>query len=450
MMRRQRVLLSLLGLSLLSTTVHATTGGWEASVRLSTLHDLHATPPAVLVPKQSVQMTATVWMPEKVNWFPQYPDWDMPGATIVPLFMLSPSIERQQGNVTQRGATQNYLLTPLSEGTLTLSTSSIIAYPDRKDSPVLPFPPVSVTVRMPPGAGDMAHFLPATGLKLTQTFWLLAADKQEQEITASALHNVVLKSGQLIERRILMEASGLQGNQIPALSPGTQVTQHDAETTDVINYDEFIGGTRTERWYYAPQTSGALTLKDINVHWYNTQQQRFQTTTVGGVSLKSEASAADKSAIQLTLLEQLSLVSAQTWWVLISAIVVFAILILNRRRVIRGSRNVIQRCTAKVTNAAWIRFMMLCLALACTGLSKRQNWRRYQRWLTGQNAEAIMQHPALKQWSAAVYSAAGRTYPGRFSVIWILFVHQAKIRKGGRTLFTSIKLPDILNVGPDR
>lgn len=446
MMFCKRLVSGLLSLFFLCTSATAATSVWEADISLSTLQNLHIAPPATLVPKQSIQMTSTVWMPEKVNWFPQFPDWDMPGATIVPLFMLSPSIERQQSRFIQRGATQNYLLTPLREGVLKLNTTTIIAYPDQKNSPVMSLPSVSVDVKMPPGAGDIAQFLPATQVRLMQTFYLMKADKQEQEIGISELKKLTLKSGQLIERRILMEASGLQGNLIPALQPDPNVIQHDAETTDVANYDEFIGGTRTEHWYYAAETIGTLQLPDISVRWFDTQRQHFRTTILQGLSLNSKANGInlERTVITLKLSEWLSLVPPKTWWEVLAFITFLSWVVMSRGWLFKRANLMVRDFTRKVKKHPRIRLTLLCLLLAMTGPENKKNQLCYQRWLSGQNSDFVLKNAALKQWSEAVYRSTSSSYPSRFTILHALFF----LPKTGeveriRSYFSPVSLPEL-------
>ncbi|WP_353632774.1 hypothetical protein [Pseudomonas vranovensis] len=146
-----RWLLAVATLFVSSMLAAATLPAWQATVDIQPLG--MAKLPDVVVPKQSVILKVTVWMPEKVNWYPRYPQWDMPGAVLLPLLMLSPTIEREQAGSTQRGATQNYLLTPLAEGTLRLAPTQITVYPDLADSPVLPFAPMQLQVALPNAAG---------------------------------------------------------------------------------------------------------------------------------------------------------------------------------------------------------------------------------------------------------------------------------------------------------
>ncbi|ENZ7485007.1 hypothetical protein ACG8U7_002101 [Klebsiella aerogenes] len=402
---------------------------WQATIKLSPVDDIHAAAPETLVPKQSIEMTTTVWMPEKVNWFPLFPEWDMPGATVVSMFMLSPSIERQQGTFTQRGATQNYLVTPLNEGSLTLSPLSIVLYPDQPSSPHLDIAPVTLEVSMPDGAGDIAHFLPATAVKLTQTFYLLTADKQEQEIAANQLKSLTLKQGQLLERRILIEAKGIQGKLIPELQPDATVSQHDAEATDILNYDEFIGGTRTERWYYAPQDASSVTLNAVNLRWYDTRQQRFETAKLDGVTLKSERAASVKSGIQLSIWERLTLLPAKTWWLLLAGIVMVAVLIGCRRtfaRFLRCAGHVLHR---NILASSRMQLAGLCLRLALAGAKNPDSLRHYQRWLAQSGAGPVWQSAVLTRWSAANYGATTVAPPGRFTLIRALMAQRHKNKK---------------------
>ncbi|MRS14080.1 hypothetical protein GJV06_04140 [Enterobacteriaceae bacterium RIT691] len=425
-----------------SAFVSASNEDWQANVSLSSVRDPHIAPPKTLVPKQSVQMTATVWMPEKVNWFPQFPDWDMPGATIVSMFMLSPSIERSHGSFTQRGATQNYLLTPLSEGALRLNQTSVTVYPEQKSSPILAFAPISVDVAMPPGAGDIAQFLPATDVKVTQSFYLLAGDKQEQELDADALKGLTLKSGQLIERRILIEAQGIQGKLIPTIPPESQVAEHQSEATDIINYDEFIGGTRTEHWYYSAQHVGTIPLKAVNIRWYDTDTSEFRTSKLDGVILKSAVANTVKPAFQLTLMEKLALLPDKTWRWICFAVAIVGVVVIFHRRMRQLLRKAGQASVRWIKTSPKIQFLWLCLHLTVVGVKNSQSRRHYQYWrlkyLTGK-----AQHAALAQWSDAAYGASDIRYPGRFRVIRGIIRQRATMKTAGFTFWHPCALPPL-------
>ncbi|XXD10156.1 hypothetical protein ACMYSN_04890 [Klebsiella sp. R445] len=441
-MLKRGIALSLLCAS--SVFAQQNSEGWEATLNLSTIQDLHKTPPTTLVPKQSIQLTATVWMPEKVNWFPQYPQWDMPGATVVPLFMLSPSLERPQSNFTQRGATQNYLLTPLSEGTLALSPTSLTLYPDRQDSPTLPLPAVSVEVAMPEGAGDIAHFLPATEVKIRQSFSLLTADKQEQTLDADALKKVTLKNGQLIERQILIEAQGVQGKLIPELSVDPQVAQHEAETTDTLNYDEFIGGTRTERWFYAPQSSGTLTLNPLKIRWYDTQHQRFRTTSVDGLTLKSESTEVAQPAISLSVGERLSMLSAKTWWFIVSGIVLLLMLTVFRKHLSHTLSIRLRHWANRIKRSPRTKFLLLCLHIMLAGAERGSVRQRYQSWQATHIDQKSADAAVFSQWAVAAYSQSGGEFPNRFALISALCQQRRVGKEKKRWRFLSpCELPEV-------
>lgn len=434
--------------------------GWQASVELQALGDNPANVPQVLVPKQSLVLKVTVWMPQNVNWYPRYPQWDMPGTTLLPLMMLSPSIERAQGQASQRGATQNYLLTPLAEGTLRLSPEAIRVYPDQADSPVLPFAPLEMQVALPDGAGSIAQFLPATALKVTQGLYLQTGDGPQQEVTADALARLQLQPGQVLERRISLEAQGIQGNQIPPLPVDADALQHQAETADLNNYGDFTGGKRTEHWFYAPGTKGTLELRPISVRWYELGTRAFKTAHLAGGEIQAATAQRVDARLQLPWRERLALLSP--WWIA-ALLVIIALLgaVVRYRRIIGG---ILERGANAyrhgICGAEPYLFLQMWCCICLCGLESHRARRAFQYWQLRANAsKRLITCEAVQLWSLSQFGAGALPPPPRLSVLRELLVLRCRCSLRGSTAnWQKYSLPELRNVsaagstasGPER
>lgn len=396
--------------------------GWEANLRLSPVEDSKASAPDMLVPKQSLVMTATVWMPEKINWFPQFPQWDMKDATVIPMFMLSPSIERPHGHFNQRGATQNYLLTPLAEGNLSLSPTAITVFPDQDNSPVLPLSPIHLKVALPAGANDIDRFFPASSVQLRQSWYLLNADNQREALDSHALNHLRLQHGQLLERRILIEAHGLRGSLIPALIPPSQVLQHEAESNDLTNYDEFIGGMRTEHWYYGPDPSGQIATGTIATRWYDTAHKTFKNTSLSGLTVKSEITKPVSAALSLTVWDKLVLLPDWLYLTTGCAMIILALILIYRQTLLRFLVTIIKRGKRATAHNAALQRAKVCFLIALSGPQNPRTQWAYQRWLFSvktEHHEPECKH--IQQWFAAAYRENETPFPSRWWIIRDVF-----------------------------
>lgn len=417
-------------LSLCCLAARAEQGGWEASVELLPVGESGTTLPEVLVPKQSVLMKVVVWMPKDINWYPQYPQWDMPGATLLPLMMLSPSIEREQAGLTQRGATQNYLVTPLAEGELQLKPEAITVSPDRPDSPVLPFQPIEIDVALPDGASSIESFLPATKLTLTQHFFLLGSDGRQDEVAAEKLAQIQLGSGQMLERRIVMEALGIQGNQIPALQVDGAAIQHEAEVTDLNNYGEFSGGKRTEHWFYAPGASSTIELQPVSLRWYDLGSRAFKTDELDGARIQAVVIQQPDSRLKLPLWERLlEYPSTAALAVLLIAASLFVSLRYGRE-IALGTMLRFNAWRIRLGNAERGLFINACLQIGLRGPTNPRAYQAFQKWLLRTDSRKRPNQDGLIQdWYRSKYAASLGKPPGRWQLLGELHEWRVAVRR---------------------
>lgn len=309
---------------------------WEASVVLQAVADPAASLPTVLVPKQAVLMKVTVWMPQGENWYPRYPDWDMRGATLTKLMMLTPSIERDSAGSSQRGATQNYVLTPIGQGELVLKPHMIKVHPDQPDSPEPGFEPVRIQVALPAGADGLEHFLPASSLQLTQTFKRHSANGEQHDIAADALSETRLAGGELLERQIVIHANGIQASQIPALQADAGVVDPQSEASDLNNYGDFTGGELKQTWLYPPQAVGRVVVQPITLRWYDLTTGSFRSARLPGGEVSSATGEQGDSMLAFGPLDRLTVIPRQSVLAGVLGLLALVTVVVMRRRLWRS------------------------------------------------------------------------------------------------------------------
>ena len=130
--------------------------------------------------------------------------------------------------------------------------------------------------------------------------WLPAAKIELTEGTATALSTRV---GEPITRSISVMAQGLPSELLPALTPQTPdgINSY-PEKPELVN-QEFIGGIagkRTDTIAMVPTQAGTFTLPAINLPWWNTIEQRWETASLPAKTitvLAAEPSATDNNFI---------------------------------------------------------------------------------------------------------------------------------------------------------
>ncbi|MGE8154183.1 hypothetical protein ACQKP5_23440 [Pseudomonas vancouverensis] len=427
-----RWLMAVATLFVSSMLAAATPPAWQATVDIQPLG--MAKLPDVVVPKQSVILKVTVWMPEKVNWYPRYPQWDMPGAVLLPLLMLSPTIEREQAGSPQRGATQNYLLTPLAEGTLRLAPTQITVYPDLADSPVLPFAPMQLQVALPNAAGSIEQFLPATALKATQQFYLQTGENEPQEVAPGNLDQLMLQNGQVLERRITLEAQGIQGNQIPPLPVDGDSLQHQAQALDLNNYGDFTGGRRIEHWFYAPGEQNRIQLRPLAVRWYDLGSGTFKTEHLAGSTIHAVAHEQVDSRLRLSWWERLTLLSSRQMVVLLAICVLLVAIIRYRRFILFALQHGMNSGRRWVRETEGFQFLKLCGYIGVCGLGNGGAQHALQHWLQGRVVgEHLESCQAIQRLNRSRYGVQISKMPSRLDVLGELLVLRRRLVTVGRT-----------------
>jgi len=135
------------------------------------------------------------------------------------------------------------------------------------------------------------------------THWLPAAKIELQE-NAQATQNS--RVGEPITRSISIMAQGLPAELLPALMPQTPDSINNyPEKPELVN-QEFIGGIagkRSETIAMLPTQAGTFTLPAINIPWWNTDSQRWETAslparTITVLAAKKSSLSADNNPIK--------------------------------------------------------------------------------------------------------------------------------------------------------
>ena len=318
-------------------TQESTSKGWQAQVKLIPVDESHSKDVINLVPKQSIMMKAYVWYPSTQTWLVKYPDWDMPGASIEKYHTAQRNLDRTTDNLLQYGHTQNYLLTPVDIGRLQLTQHSIDVSPTQNGSAIVPLDnDIALNVVMPEGFFSLEKFLPAYQLNVEQAFYLYSHDASEQVIPVEEINTLTLKKGEMLERRITIEANGIKGSSIPNISrflkapnasKGNENTtnfQQESQFSDVKGIFGFEGGKRIDSFFYSPSDGGTISLPSIELPWWHIGQQERKIELLSGVQFTSEAVQAYEESIALSWWDK----HANTLLIWSSAIILVIIVLL--------------------------------------------------------------------------------------------------------------------------
>lgn len=149
----------------------------------------------------------------------------------------------------------------------------------------------SIQVQPAPEQSKGHPWLPAQGLSLSQD-WSKAPDQ--------------LKVGEPVTRTITITAQGLAGAQIPPLtiaeSPDFKHYPDQPEISESLSANGVLG-VRTESVALVPTRPGKITLPPLAVTWWDTANNRLQTTQLEAVTLEvlpgdeAEASAEASAAV---------------------------------------------------------------------------------------------------------------------------------------------------------
>ncbi len=250
--------------------------------------------------------------------------------------------------------------------------------------------------------------------------WLPAAKIELTENTAIALSSRV---GEPITRSISVMAQGLPAELLPTLTPQTPdgINSY-PEKPELVN-QEFIGGIagkRTDTIAMVPTQAGTFTLPAINLPWWNTTEQRWETASLPAKAitvLAAEPSATDNKPISNNILTDNNskqsnnpLLQAnetkQSVWMPIALVAIACWLITLLYLLVKRSPTVANKETsATITNSAEnsLKAISKKLQAACKNNDAASAKQQLQLWLATYNKnnkqanlnDAVNNHTAL-------------------------------------------------------
>lgn len=299
---------------------------WNVEVELFPLTGDDSTEILQLVPKQSVLMKVSVWYPATEAWLVNYPDWDMPGASIEKTRTDVPNVEREVDGLLQYGHTQKYILTPVDIGRLKLrqNTMDVSVYQD--GSAVIPFPnPIELDVSLPEGVYAMDRFLPAHELDVQQEFIFFSNSEGEQPLELAAVAELTLEKGEMLERRVTLTAKGVKGSSIPITLLPKQHDGMQSESTykDIQGLFGFEGGERVDSYFFSPG-GVQVELSPLSIEWWDLDERKLKTIDLPGASFDSVEVDAYEQAIALSWWEK-NITSIFSWLIITLTVFVLAV-----------------------------------------------------------------------------------------------------------------------------
>ncbi len=116
--------------------------------------------------------------------------------------------------------------------------------------------------------------------------WLPAKEVTISEHWSAGIDT--LKVGEPITRSITIKADGLSAGQLTPLNLPTidgLTFYQDQAQTDEQKTEKGVQGTRTETIAIIPNRSGKITLPEINLRWWDTEERTFKTASLASVTL---------------------------------------------------------------------------------------------------------------------------------------------------------------------
>ncbi len=232
---------------------------------------------------------AQVEMPEDENFTFTLSGEDKMGRTLV---------QNQPARFFER----NFLLTPKQSGDFTVPPAAVIGYlPDKNfKSSRLGFPDLF---------GQDPFFDAAFGLpqkevyRQSQPIRLTVLPKPDnwkgwwlpsRKVTLSQTYQwpQTVKVGQPIERRVRLQASGVEGHQLPLLvqpaGQGLKVYANPDQRGQMTTA-EGLTGYEEMTFVLVPTESGKMTIPEIKVSWFNTKEKKGETALLPAKEITVEA-----------------------------------------------------------------------------------------------------------------------------------------------------------------
>jgi len=247
---------------------------------------------AEAIPGQPLSLRLTVLVPTWLSKPIVFPSFEAPNVMVrLPEGATGP-VSRRIGGATWSGVSRHYRLSPMTPGVFSMPPHDVrVVWADPAGGParqdVLSTPPISFSGVAPLGAEDLAPFVAAQKVTLTQM--VTGADAP-------------LKPGDSVTRTVTAEIYGAAPMFLPPLLPAKQIEGLAAYPAEPILSEQDqrgqLSGSRVESVTYIAESGGAATAPPVTLRWFNLETGAVESLSVEGFDLTVDGpSAASKTGL---------------------------------------------------------------------------------------------------------------------------------------------------------
>lgn len=231
--------------------------------------------PEHVSPGQPVRVAVTFWTDTWFNPPPEWPDFLVENGTLLTTASPNQLLTRREGSTSWSGVRMERQIAAWDQGMLRLPATEITLSGAGQAPVTVPLSALEKAVTWPADVQQPDHFLPASGLSLSQKINLYHSSGDN-----------TLRAGDVVERVVTVRASDVAAAQIPPLLYAIAGT-HTQRLTPVsqpitTGRGETTGTQRTETLRYLPVEAGVVTLPPVRLRWWDTTHQQWQVAELPG------------------------------------------------------------------------------------------------------------------------------------------------------------------------
>lgn len=235
--------------------------------------------PEHVAPGQPVRIAITYWTDSWFNPPPQWPDFKIENGSLMATTLPNQLLSRQKNGISWSGIRLEKQVMAWDQGVLLLPAVEVTLTSPNQPPVTVQLPELKKEVFWPKDVEQPDRFLPASNLTLSQ--------KITQYHTSS---DDKLHAGDVVERTVTLKANGIVATQIPQLLyaiPGTE-TQRLTPVNTLLKTGrgEIEGAQRVETLRYLPSQAGTITLPEIKLRWWDTDNQQWQIAQLAGETMQ--------------------------------------------------------------------------------------------------------------------------------------------------------------------
>lgn len=280
--------------------------------------------PEQVAPGQPVVIAVTFWTDSWFNPPPEWPDFVIKNGALMSTPLPNQLLSRRQGGTSWSGIRLERQVMAWDRGELLLPATEVTLTSASQPPVTVQLPELKTAVAWPEGVEQPDRFLPSSGLILTQKITQYHASNDNE-----------LRVGDVVERAVTVNATGITAPQIPQILyaiPGTDTQRLTPENTLLKSgRGQIEGAQRVEKLRYLPSRAGAIVIPPVKLRWWDTAHQQWQVAELPGSTLQvAEARAqGSESALRGTT-------DVNHWRTALSiaAIVILAVVIVLTRRLL--------------------------------------------------------------------------------------------------------------------